>query len=81
MDWILRITYKIFDAWDWVADFAVMRWYAFKFWLHPDARPTDEILGDVVERLSRMPASREIHDAVEHIEKARAGGRGKENHD
>lgn len=41
--------------------------------LFPDKRPSSELFAEVKERLSNMPASKQIHEAYELIEKAEPG--------
>ena len=55
-------------------------WYTrIKVRLFPDPRPAAEILADVKQRLSEMPASKEIHEAYKLIEQAeRPAGHGKD---
>jgi len=44
--------------------------------LFPDKRSADELLADVKERLSQMPAGKEIHEAYRLVEKVERERRG-----
>lgn len=52
------------EEWFWGA------WYWLKFTIHPDKRPSAEILAEVRAKLEQMPAAKEIHEAHALISKA-----------
>lgn len=63
MNAIDEIRWFLWDCWTWV-----------KVRIRPDRRPSAEILNEVRERLSEMPAGKEIHAVFEHLDEYERAG-------